>query len=141
MVDRPLADSRPIGPLMDIDLDRERGEKFQLGVSGTSMPNIRKSPLNAVFVIDGYAAGMPGDIKSGTLKDKIQDKFDGSPRLKGGRSGPTASKPFDNQVITVNLEKESLPIQDAQLHMVADTIERHYSDKDLEVRTVFLDTE
>lgn len=140
MVDRPFADDRPIGPLMSINLDRQMGDKVQLGVSGTMMPNRSKSNLNLLFVLNDHVATLPKDVK-GTLQDKIQERFIDNPRVKEKRSGMTSSAPFDEQAVIVKVSENSLPIQDAQLHQVADVIERHYDDFGVEVRTVFMDTE
>ena len=130
----------PFG-LIDLDLDREVGDKIQLGVSGTSFPNRPKSPLNILYVLDSHVASLPGDVRSSTLRDKIQDKFRGDPTVKAQRSGRTSAKPFDQQAIVVALRGDNLPVQDPQIHNAADTIERHYSDFGVGVQAIVMDTE
>lgn len=140
MVERPFADRRPIGPVMDLNLDREVGDKIQLGVPGTSMPGVSKSPMNVLFVLEDHVATLPRDV-DGPLNGKIVDKFDGTPRIKAKRSGPASEAAFDEQAIIVTLRSDSLPVQDAQIHNAVDSIERHYSDFGVRVRTVIMDTE
>lgn len=141
MVRRPLADKRPVGPLMDIDLDRGMGSKVQLGVPGTSLPNIRKSPLNVLFVLDRHVATLPKDVKSGGVKDKIQDKVDGSPLVRVKRSGSSSKAPFDEQAVVVTFGKKSLPVQESNINRMANSIERHYSSTGVGVKNVIFDTE
>lgn len=140
MVDRPFRESRPVGPFMDINLDEALGEKVQFGVSGTTMPNLRKSPMNILFVLDKHVATLPKDIR-GTLRDKITDKLRGTPGLAVKRGGSSAKAPFDEQAIVVTLKSDNLPVQDAQIHKIANAIERHYSDFGVGVKTVIMDTE
>lgn len=127
--------------MIDIDLDRSAGSKVQLGVPGTSFPNIRKSPLNIIYVLDSHIYSMPGDVRSPPLKDKIQDKFHGNPVVKGLKSGRTSQKPFDDQAVLVSLKNESLPVQDPQIHNASDTIERHYSEHGVRIKAIVMDTE
>ena len=130
----------PFG-LINLDLDRDVGSKIQLGTPGTSFPDRPKSPLNILFVLDTYVASLPGDVRSTTLPDKIQDKFRGEPRVKAERSGRTSSKPFDQQAVVVSLREENLPVQDPQIHNAAESIERHYSDFGVGVQAIVMDTE
>lgn len=143
MSKRPFADKRPIGPLMDIDLSRERGEKIQLGTSGTSMPDRPKGTLNVLFVMDRHVATLPGDVRSGTLRDKIWDKVDGKPYLSVKRSGRSSAAPFDEQAVIVRLDEDNLPVQQGQINRIANTIENHYSnlDFDVGVKNIIFDTE
>lgn len=140
-MERPLADKRPVGPLMDINMDRSMGDKVQLGVAGTSFPNIRKSPLNVLFVMDKHVATLPGDVKSGVLKDKIEDKVDGVPKVKVKRSGESSMAPFEEQAVIVELGSDSLPVQQAQINMISNSIERHYSDFGAGVKSIIMDTQ
>lgn len=143
MVERPFADRRPVGPLMDINFDRDMGEKVQLGVSGISMPDIRKSPMNVLYVLDTNVATLPRDIRSGTLSDKIKDKFNGSPWIKVKRSGTSGKAPFDEQAVIAQLRSDSLPVQESQVNAAANTIERHYANQDfpVDVKNILFDTE
>lgn len=140
MPSRPFADKRPIGPLMDIDLSRERGEKIQLGTSGTSHPDRPKGVLNVLFVIDKHIATLPGDVR-GNLKNKIWDKVDGSPYIRVKRSGRSSAAPFDEQAIIVRLDDDSLPVQEGQINRIANTIDSHYSEFDAGVKNIIYDTE
>lgn len=142
MVDRPLEDRRPVGPLMDIDLDRGMGDKIQLGVAGTAMPNAPKSPLNVLFVLNKTVATLPTDIK-GTLGEKIRSKFDeeSSPTIEVKRSGSSSKAPFPEQAVIVRFRGDDLPVQQTQLNRVANTIQREYSGIDAKVDAVILDTE
>lgn len=141
MVDRPLEDKRPVGPLMDIDMERDMGDKVQLGVSGTSMPNLRKSNLNVLYVLDTNVATLPKDIERGTLQVKMRDKFDGSPLVRAKRSGRTSQAPFDEQAVIVRLRDDSLPVQQAQINRASNAIVEHYSDLGVGVKNIIMDTE
>lgn len=141
MVKRPLAGKRPVGPLMDINMDRPMGDKVQLGVAGTSFPNIRKSPLNVLFVMDKHVATLPKDARTGVLKDKIHDKVDGTPQVDVKRGGSSSKAPFNEQAVIVRFGKGSLPVQESSINRVSNAIERHYSDFGAGVKNIIFDTE
>lgn len=128
--------------LIDINRDEALGDKIQFGVSGTTMPDLRKSPINALFVLDKHVGTLPRDLgHDSKLVNKIHDKVDGSPSVKAKRGGTRSSAPIDEQAVIVRFGKESLPVQDPQLHMVAETIERHYNNLGVGVKTIILDSE
>lgn len=141
MVERPFADRRPVGPLMDINLDRERGNKVQVGVSGSSLPNVRKSPLNILYVLDKHVATLPKDLRDGTLPEKIKSKFNGEPRVSAKRSGASSIAPFDDQAIIVALKGKSLPVQQTSINRASNSIEMHYNDFGAGVKNIIIDTE
>jgi len=143
MVNRPLAKHRPVGPFMDIDMSRGTGEKVQLGVHGTTMPNKPKSALNVLFVLDSHVATLPRTVESSTFKEKVYDKVSGHPRISYERSGRTSAKPFNNQAVVVSLRGDSLPVQDSQLHKIANVIERTLSTEShsVGIRTIIMDTQ
>lgn len=140
MPERPLADKRPVGPFMDIDLSRDMGDKVQLGVPGTSMPGRRKSNLNVLYVLDKHVATLPNDV-DGTLKDKILDKIEGDVRVSVKRSGVSSKAPFKEQAIIVRIRGYTLPVQESEINAVANSIDRHYSDFGAGVKTIIFDTE
>lgn len=140
MPERPMADKRPVGPLMDIDMDRPVGDKVQLGVPGTSFPNIRKSPLNVLFVLDRNVATLPRDVRTGVLREKIHDKADGSPQIDIKRGGSSSRAPFKEQALIVRFGKDDLPVQESSINRIANSIEGHYSNG-VGVKNIIFDTE
>lgn len=124
---------------MDIDMGRDRGEKVQLGISGTSMPNEPKNEIRVLYILDRHNATLGNDIGRHSFKEKVQDKFDGEPRIGWERSG---GMHFDEQAIIVTLRGDSLPVQQSQINRAANTIENHFEQQDfpIGVKAIFMDT-
>ena len=144
MVERPFADKRVFGPLIDLGIDETSDGKIQLGVPGTVSPGRSKGNLNLLFVLDTHVATLPKDV-DGTLEDKIAETlglnigFTGS-TVSEKRSGPKSTAPFEEQAIIVKVNGDDMPLQDTQIHNAAGSIERHYSDFDVGVKQVIIDT-
>lgn len=146
MVERPFADTRVFGPLIDLGIDESSDGKIQLGVAGTTMPGRSKGSLNLLYVLDTHVGTLPKDV-NGTLEDKIADKlelnlgFTGS-RINDKRSGSKGSfAPFTEQAIIVSVNGDDMPLQATQINNAAASIERHYSNFDVGVKQVIIDTE
>lgn len=142
MVDRPLADRRPVGPILNLDNIGQSG-KSVIGVPGTPFPDRGKNPIVITFLLEGmHQAFIRQDVR-GTLGDKIEDKMDLSGVLGGvdaKESGSSSAVPFQNQAVIVTVPGEGLPIQESEINRVINTIERHY-DNETTVQTFIIDQE
>lgn len=136
MVNRPLANRRPIGPLINLENRNEDG-KSVIGVSGTPFPNREKNPIVATYVLGGdNVATLPREASSG-MGDKIRDKIPGV-RVDTKRGGSSSKAPFDNQAVVVTIPGDSLPLQDNELHKVSDTIDRQIEEMSVDAHVISL---
>ena len=154
MVDRPFSDKRPFGPFVDLGLGeaRQSDEKDIMGTSGIPRPNRAKSNLNVVYVFDKHMTFLPREAQAQPLQDKIDDKVDGSVRIREQRSGQLRRFGIEEQALVVKFggatsvvgASNSLPVQDGTIHKVEKTIERHFNtkyDDNLSIKAIAYDTE
>ena len=153
-MDRPLADKRPVGPILNLYAIGD-ARKDVIGVSGTPMPDREKNPLVITFILEGnHQAFLPSDVESkstnlddapeGNLGNRIKDKIDlpggfGS-NIKAKGSGSSAAVPVDNQAIIITIPGENLPVQEAEINRVINTINTFY-DSETTVKTYVVDQE
>ena len=123
---------------MDIDLDRDRGRKVQLGVSGTAMPNKPKNEIRVLYVLDQHNSVLGRDLDD-RFEAKIQDKFSGEPSLDWKRSNVGA---IDEQAIIATLKGDSLPVQQTQINRAANTIDNQFKSlgRGSRVQNIVMDT-
>jgi len=153
-MDRPLADKRPVGPILNLDAIGD-AEKSVIGVSGTPFPDRGKNPLVITFILEGkHQALLSSDVESkstslndypeGKLGIRIADKIDLSGgfgnSIKAKDSGSSAAVPVENQAIIITIPGENLPVQEGEINRVVNTINSFY-DNETTVKTYVVDQE
>lgn len=131
MVDRPLEDKRPIGPVVDIDNLKQRmnnlsGGKSVVGVSGTPMPQRPKNRILVSYLLDGRHLGMYKKAVD-NIEQKVQARYSDY-RVEFKKSGKTSKGMFKNQAFIIRIPGSELPFNDEDLHRIADIIERNIDD-------------
>lgn len=130
MVDRPFADKRPFGPIVDINKVKRRlqnmasGGKTVVGVSGTPFPNRPKHNMVLVYVIDGDHIPIIRDLNS-DIRRKVTSRDEYSDfRVDIKRSGTSAKATFEQQAIIIRVPGGDLPINDEDIHRIEQIINR-----------------
>lgn len=145
MVERPLSDRRPIGPIFDLSdvksrMSRMSGvQKSVIGVTGTPFPNRPKTPLAVTYVLEGRHIFNIRDEKENIRRELMtREEYSGF-SVDYKESDSSSKAPFDNQAFIVRIPGENLAVNDNDIHIIQDIIEE--SIEGVEVAQIIIDQE
>lgn len=140
MVERPLENSRPFGPVVNIDNLKQRmnnlsGGKSVVGISGTPMPQRPKNEMVISYLLEGTHIFRSRDAKN-NIKQKVKARYDNY-RVDFKKSGETSKGMFKNQAVVIRIPGSELPFNDDDVHRIEDVINRNLND--VEVVQIIID--
>lgn len=147
MVERPLADKRPFGPVVDLNRVKRRmnnmvsGGKSVVGTAGTPFPNRPKNDMYLTYVLDGDHI-----FETAEFNNVLRRKIKGRPEYSNWgvnfkKSGSSSKGTFEQQASIIRVPGGELPFNDEDIHAIEGIINRTLRDNNLntEVAQVIID--